>query len=132
MADELRKYLGRNGGPGADADESDVESDDFGSFCALRGIKERAVCVELRKKNGDILAVNLGWIEKFQFEPSEGITLHAAGGQKIRIKGRNLNAGGRPLFQNLCRHRVLWVMETDRPANLKAAVDETVIEQIDW
>src|SRR5580698_6848263 len=109
MGDELlRKYMGRSGGQGTESDESELDSEDFGSFCSLRGIKDRAVCVELRKKNGDIMAMNFGWIEKFQFEPSEGITLHASGGQKIRIKGRNLNAGTRSLFQSLCRHRVLW------------------------
>lgn len=58
-----------------------------------------------------------------------------AGGQKIRIKGRNLNADARPfvrLFQGICRHRVPWVVEADRPANLKAAQEETVIDQIEW
>lgn len=131
MGDELRKYLGRTGGSGAEADESDLDSEQFGAFCWLRGVKDRAVCLELRKKDGEILAINYGWIERFQFTPADGITLSASG-QKFRIKGRNLNAEARPLFQNICRHRVLWVMETDRTANVKAGQEATVIEKIEW
>jgi hypothetical protein len=134
MSDEiLRKYMSRNGGPGAESD-TDIEADgadDFGAFGWLRGVKDRAIALEMRKKNGDILAINYGWIERFEFAPSEGITLHA-GGQKIRIKGRNLNAKVRSLFQGISRHRVPWVMETDRPANLKAGQDVTVIDQFEW
>ena len=51
--------------------------------------------LELRKKTGNILAASYSWIEKVKFDPSKGITLHAQG-QKIRIRGRNLNGETRP------------------------------------
>jgi len=75
-----------------------------------------------------------GWIERFEFDPSEGITLHTQGKQS-RIRGRNLNAEARPhtrLFQSICRNRVPWVIEAERSAVLKAAKDSVLIESIEW
>jgi hypothetical protein len=56
-------------------------------------------------------------------------------GDKIRIKGRNLNAEIRPevrLFQGIARHRVAWVQEADRPVRLKGDDRTTIIEEIVW
>lgn len=42
---------------------------------------------------------------------TKGIALHLAG-QKIRIKGRNLNAEARQnvrLFEGITRHRIPWI-----------------------
>lgn len=80
----------------------------------LRGMRERATMLELRKKDGNITAIGYAWIEKIEFDPSEGITIHALG-QQVKIKGRNLNAEVRPgvsLFQGLTRHRVPWIQES--------------------
>jgi hypothetical protein len=136
MADELlRKYMGRQGGPGAEADETDSEgAEDVGGFGWLRGVRDRAVSLELRKKDGSVLAINYGWVERIRFEPSEGITLYASG-QTIRIKGRNLNAEARPqirLFQGLTRHRVPWVQEADRADVMRTGKDSAVVESIEW
>lgn len=108
--------------------------DDLGSFGWLRGVRDRALSLELRRKNGNIVAIGYGWIEKFEFDPSEGITLHTHG-QKIRIKGRNLNAAVRStvrLFEGMTRHRVPWIQEADEPARLQAEKNATVIEAIEW
>ncbi len=88
-------------------------ADDFACFGYLRGNRERALMLELRKRTGDVLAVGYGWIEQITFNPSEGITLHL-GSQSIRILGTRLNAEVRPnvrLFEGLTRHRVSWVSE---------------------
>jgi hypothetical protein len=114
-------------------DEADT-TDDFGAFGWLRGAHDRAVMLELRKKNGNILAVGYFLIEKIEFDPSEGITLFC-GGQKITIKGRNLNAesGSRVrLFQGITRHRVPWIQEADQPRRLQASQTATVVEAIEW
>lgn len=132
----LQKYTGRNGGEEAEATiPAEVDAvDDLGSMGWLRGIRDRALMLELRKKSGNIVAVGYGWIEKVEYDPSEGITLHALG-QKIRIRGRNLNREVRPtirLFEGLCRHRIPWIQETDHAALLKAEKSATVIESIEW
>jgi len=133
----LQKYAGgRTPDAGSDAElPDDVDaSDDLGSFGWLRGTRDRAVMLELRKKAGNALAVSYGWLERVEFDPSEGITLHL-GGQKITIKGRNLNGETRPqvrLFNGICRHRVSWIQEADQPADLRADAGATLIESIVW
>lgn len=131
----LDKYTGRrpggNDGDGPVPDEQEVE--DLGAFGWLRGSRERAVMLELRKKDGNITAVGYNWIERVDFDPSEGITLHALG-KEFRIKGRNLNAEFRPqlrLFQGITRHRVPWIQEADYSISIQANSNATIIESIE-
>lgn len=115
--------------PGAAEDDA---TDDHGAFGWLRGSRERAVCLELRFKTGSILALSYHWIERFEFDPSEGITLYTQG-KRYRLRGRNLNAETRPqvrLFEGLTRHRVPWVRETDRAAAVVTEDAAAVIERI--
>lgn len=115
--------------------ESDPEqTDDCGAFGFLRGVRDKAIMLELRKKDGNIRAVGLAWLSQAEFDPSVGITLHV-GGQKIRIHGRNLNAEHRPnvrLFQGILRHRVPWIQECDEALQMQITERETVIERIEW
>lgn len=90
--------------------------------------------LELRKKDGGILAVAYGYMDKAEFDPSDGITLHLAG-QKIRIKGRNLNAEVHPkvrLFEAVCRHRVPWLREADEAELLAAGDKAVIVESMEW
>lgn len=110
MSDSLLNKYTR---PQTEPDDPQLETEDLGSFGWLRGMRERATMLELRKKDGNITAIGYAWIEKIEFDPSEGITIHALG-QKVQIQGRNLNAEVRPgisLFQGLTRHRVPWILE---------------------
>lgn len=116
MADEgvLRKYTERISAGDGEAGPGDADSvDDLGCFGWLRGQRERAVCLVLRKKSGSSLALNYGFIERIELDPSEGITI-VAGRAKVTIGGRNVNAEVRPgvrLFEGLAQHRVSWVRE---------------------
>jgi hypothetical protein len=65
-----------------------------------------------------------------EFNSTQGTTLHVHG-DKIQIKGRNLNAEVR-LFQGIARHRVAWVQEVDRPGSLNGGERTTLIEEIVW
>lgn len=132
----LQKYVQRS--PGCSGDDSvtaELESlDDLGSFGWLRGVKDRAVMLELRKKDGNILAIGYAWLDKAEFDPSVGITLHVAG-QTITLKGRNLNSESRPqvrLFQGITRHRVPWIQEADEPTVMEAGALTTLVEHIVW
>ena len=98
-----------------DRSEDSDAFDNFGAFGWLRGVRERSVMIELRKKTGDILAVGYGWIDRIQFDPSDGISLQVSG-QRILIRGQNLNAELRPhvrLFEGMTRHRVPWLAEQE-------------------
>lgn len=113
--------------------ESEV-LDDLGAFGWLRGVRDRAVMLELRKKDGNVLAVGYAWLERAEFDPSEGITLHVVG-KTVRIKGRNLNAQLRPnvrLFQGITRHRVPWIQEADQSTAMESQGKGILVERIEW
>ena len=137
MSDKiLERYSGRRSSTDAEvAGGSEADgSEDLGAFGWLRGPRERAVMLELRKKDGNILAIGYGFIDRIEFRPSDGITLHS-GSQKITIKGRNLNAESRPqvrLFQGLTRHRVPWILERDVSSKLQAEQSAVIVEAIEW
>lgn len=132
----LQRYVtNRDSRLGIAAEHSEADAcDDLGAFGWMRGIRDRAVSLELRRKDGSIVAIGYGWLERVAFDPSEGITLSAAG-QRIRIRGRNLNAEVRPavrLFEGIARHRVPWVREADRSVGLQAGDRDTVVDAIEW
>ena len=132
----LQKYVQKTPGDAADNSAlSELEPlDDFGSFGWLRGVKDRAVMLELRKKDGNILAIGYAWLDKAEFDPSVGITLHV-GSQTITLKGRHLNTETRPnvrLFQGITRHRVPWIQEADEPAAMEARDSGSVVEENGW
>lgn len=116
--------------PEADADSTE---DDLGVFGYLRGVRDRALMLELRKKDGGITAIGYSWLERVEFDPTEGITLRFAG-QTVKITGRNLNAEVRPnvyLLNGLLRHRVPWIQEANEPTAMMADKRAVVIEAID-
>lgn len=131
----LDKYTKRS--PTADAQNPAAEADeaeDFGCFGWLRGVRDRSIMLELRKKDGHILAVGYSWLERVEFEPSNGITLHLPG-RKIQITGSGLNAEARPtvrLFDGITRHRVPWIREADRAESLRSDSEDVVVESIAW
>lgn len=106
----LRKYSD-NGSEQTERESDEVE--DCGCFGWLRGIRDRAFMLELRKRDGNIVAVGYAWIERMEFDPSDGIRLYL-GGKAVRIQGKNLNTEARTgvrLFEGLTRHRVPWIRE---------------------
>lgn len=107
---------------------------DLGAFGWLRGVRDRALMLELRRKDGSIVAFPYAWLERAEFDPSDGITLRF-GPQKVKITGRNLNADARPnvrLFAGIVRHRVPWIQEADEPATMLAGKGAVVIEDISF
>jgi len=113
------------------AEEPDA-LDDLGSFGLLRGMRERALYLELRLRDGSSTALNYGYLTRADFDPSHGIALNFSG-VVVTICGTNLGAEIRPnvrLFQSLLRHRVPWLREADRTALLQAHPGVVIIEGI--
>lgn len=109
------------------------EADDLGSFGFLRGVKDRAMMLEFRLKDGNSVAFDYGWLRKVEFNPSDGLVLHFGSTDTVRIIGRNLHrmtATNAHLLRGILGHRVPWIQEASEPDILKAADDATVIEQI--
>jgi hypothetical protein len=135
MSDKLlERYTGRRSSADGEIDGgSEVDgSEDLGAFGWLRGPRERAIMLELRKRTGVIVAIAYGYINKIEFSPSEGITLHC--GQQIKIKGRNLNGEARPgvrLLHGLTRNRIPWIAEADPSSKLQASKNAVLVESIE-
>jgi hypothetical protein len=130
----LERYVGRPPGSDLSLGPEDGEPEVFGCFGQLRGLKERAVCLELRRRTGEVLAVPYGYVSRFEFTPAGGIMV-CCGNDTIRILGRNLNREVRPrvtLFGGLARHAVPWVCESDRAVSLAAGAEAVVIDAIEW
>jgi hypothetical protein len=121
------------GRPDEVASANDNEgTDDLGAFGWLRGVRDRAIMLELRHRDGKVSAFGYAWLERAEFDPSDGITLHFAG-RAVKITGRNLNAESRPhvrLLAGILRHRVPWIQEADRPTALEAPCNAVVIEEL--
>ncbi|MCA9281075.1 MAG: hypothetical protein H6812_10645 [Phycisphaeraceae bacterium] len=115
-------------------EQASDEAEDLGMFGWLRGVRDRAMMLELRKKDGHCMAIGYGWIERVEFQPEHGITLHLHG-NTIRIKGSGLNTEVRPtirLFDGILRQRVPWLRESDRADRLSERSRGVCVESIEW
>jgi len=135
MSDNLLKQFSSRVPAPPDRRDAEADADDdLNAFGYLRGVRDRALMLELRKKDGSVTALGYSWLERVDFDPSEDITLKFVG-QTVKIVGRNLNAEVRPnvrLLDGLVRHRVTWIQEADEPTAMSAAKHATVIEQIEF
>lgn len=128
------RLAGRSGIGTQLPDVEESSCDDLGSFGYLRGVRERAVMLELRKRNGNTLAIGYAWIERMELDRSAGIILHVAG-QPIVIEGRNLNGpttSRAKLFEGLVWHRVPWIQELPVTETLGRGDGICVVESIGW
>ncbi|MGD9691416.1 MAG: hypothetical protein AB7G17_01080 [Phycisphaerales bacterium] len=135
MSDSVLERHGlRPGGPVSrilGAEEPEL-GDEFGCYGLYRGVRERAVMLELIKRDGRVTAIGYAWIHRMEYDPKGRILLHA-GDQIVTIVGRNLNRSGtgqHGLFALLTRHRVPWLRELDRTGALQADESEAVIDSI--
>jgi hypothetical protein len=135
MSDKIQNRFSSRVGPETileSAADEDVES--FPSFALLRGARERAVCIELRKKSGEAIAIPYGMIHRFEFDASTSIKMYCADGLVVTMTGRNLVGPIRPgltLFSALVRYIVPWVSETERAAALTAG-SQVLVSEINW
>lgn len=130
--ESLDRHLPRATSVSRAADDADTLQD-LGAFGWLRGVRDRAVMLELRQKDGGVSAFAYAWLERADFDPSEGISLKF-GAEKIKITGRNLNGEARPnirLFDGIVRHRVPWVQEADEATAMEAGQGVTVVERME-
>ena len=136
MPDSLvEKYAKRVSEPSPEpSHEPEVIESDLGCFGWLRGVKERALMLELRKKDGHVLALGYAWLERVEYEPEKGITLYTPG-RTVKIIGSGLCREvrqGVSLFSGLIRHRVPWIRETDRAVLMVTGEPVVWVERIDW
>ena len=130
----LKKYVG--GKPAIESALEAMEGDsleDLGAFGWLRGVRDRAIMLELRHKDGSVTAFGYAWLKQAKFNASGEITLDFSG-ETVKITGRNLNSPCRPnvrLLDGILRHRVPWIQEADGATEMESLKDATVIERLE-
>lgn len=131
-ASVIDTYVSRTSEPLRKAAEEPETLDDLGAFSILRGVRDRALMLELRLKDGSSTAFSYAYLTQATFDPSEGIVLHFPN-STVRIIGTNLGAEIRPnvrLFQSIIRHRVAWIHEADSAASLGTSTHDIVIDEL--
>lgn len=137
LLDKYTSRVGRGGGSSAKpspASSQTEEIEDHGCFGWLRGIRDRAVMLELRKKDGRVLAIPYGWIERIEYDPDRGITL-ICGGKAISIQGHGLgndSPSASSLLSGLIRHRVPWVRESPESLATTQSSLMCTVDSIGW
>jgi hypothetical protein len=112
------------------ADDAEI-IDDYIAFGWLRG-RDKALFLELRRKDGNVTAFGYPWLESVTFDPSEGMRLIFTG-RTVTIRGRNLNEAARPnvvLLNGILRHKVPWLQEADHSLGMWADKSATIIEEM--
>jgi hypothetical protein len=107
-------------------------AEDMGAFAILRGVRDFARFLELRKRDGSVVAIGYSWLERIEYQGGHRMTLRFTN-QVVNIMGRNLNAEIRPnvrLLDGLVRHRVPWVREFSERDALIAEKRSLVVEEI--
>lgn len=118
------------------ATDIDSEEEECLAFGYLRGIRDRALSLELRLANGNRQAFPYSWLGPMTYNPSAGLLLKFVGDlvYLVLLEGSNLNAlanGAVTLFdRGIQRHRVTWVREMTRQQVERAAEGEVTIERI--
>ena len=116
--------------------DPETDEDECAAFGFLRGVKDRALNLELRFQSGNRMMLSYAWLGTVQFNPSHGILVKFSGDliYLVLIEGSHLNsmlAGGITLFdRGLHRHRVIWVREMSRGDQERAEKGEAIIERI--
>ncbi len=129
----LQKYTVSKPSPADEKPVGEAEGlDDLGICGVLRGVRERAIMLEFRQKDGNVHAFPYGWLTRATFDPSEGITLRF-GSETVKIAGQNLATPIRPnmtLFDAIVRHRVPYIQEADGPTIISSHRQAIVVESI--
>ena len=123
------------------ANETDAvgnEEDACPAFGYLRGIRDRALALQLRYRNGNSDWFSYSLLGSWRYNPSVGILLKFSGYvvSLVLIRGSNLDALVNKNSMNLTdrgiqRHRVTWVREMEEDELGKAGNGEPTIDRFE-
>jgi hypothetical protein len=144
MSDNLEMFRALSRGKPAEAkghtpaDAPDEDEAACSAFGYLRGERDRALNLELRRQEeGDSMTFPYSWMGPCRYHPSRGILLLFAGSELylVTIRGRNLNRlreKGVNLFERgILRHRVTWIREMSGEESQDIPREECVVERIE-
>jgi hypothetical protein len=119
-----------------EAEESDEQS--CAAFGYLRGLREQALMLELRFRNGNREFYPYGLLGPCRYNPSVGLLLRFTGDvvTLVLVRGSNLDALVHQSAVNLTdrgiqRHRILWIREMDETELRGIPKGEPTIDRIE-
>ena len=132
LAERLANSIGGRARGDVAATE-DSRMDDLPSFGWLPDGGDRAIMLDVRRKDGNISAFNYNTLDQAEFDPSDGIALTFFSRKTVTIVGRNLNNTVCPNVRRIAgilQHRAAWIQEADRAAAIGAPQDATLVEEV--
>lgn len=132
MNDSVLSRLSERLGATETLNASEDLEEDVGAFGCLRGLRDRALMLELRLKDGRIVALSYALLDRATFDPSDGIRLQFSD-QEVHLSGRALNQpspAGLSVFSAIVRHRASWIRESSRADAFESLTGVTIVESI--
>jgi hypothetical protein len=120
-----------------DTTPTETEEEACAAFGYLRGIRDRALMIELRYRDGNSDFYPYSWLGPWRYNPSAGLLLKFTGDVTtlVLIQGSNLDAlvnGSMNLIdRGIARQRILWIREMDEDALRVAAKEQPTIDHIE-
>ncbi len=118
--------------------EEEGEEESCAAFGYLRGIRDRALALELRYRKGNSEWFPYSWLGPWQYNPSAGLLLKFTGDvvTLVLIRGSNLDALVNQNVINLTdrglqRHRITWVREMEEQELRRVGQSGPTIDRIE-
>jgi hypothetical protein len=123
--------------PNAEPKPTESDEDECPTFGYLRGVRERALAIELRLRTGNREYFSYGHLASWRYNPSVGLLLKFTDDRVtlVLIRGSNLDVLVKSSInltdRGLQRHRILWVREMDEDELRRTAKGEPIIDRIE-
>ena len=131
-----QKPTGNSGHHQPDGSDGDGGEASCIAFGYLRGIRDQALAVEFRLRDGKSTWFPYGWLGTWSYNPCEGLLLKFSGDivYLVLIRGSNLDKALREgvdlTHAGLQRHRVVWVREMSKEDIRKVGETGPTIDSI--
>lgn len=112
------------------------DEEECAAFGYLRGIRDRALMLEFRQRNGNSRAFPYSWLGPVRYDPSHGLLLKFVGDMNylVLIEGSNVNGLVKETInlydRGIQRHRITWVREMERREMDGARPGDVTIDRI--
>ncbi len=133
-----RPSKGKESKWGAGSEQDAEEEESCLAFGFLRGIRDRALAIQLRFRDGNSDWFEYSHLSSWRHNPSVGLLLRFTGDvvTLVLISGSNLDGLVSPHAINLTdrglqRHRITWVREMDEDELRKAGEGQPTIDKIE-
>jgi hypothetical protein len=123
--------------PTTDAGPSETDEEACAAYGYMRGIRDRALAIEFRYRDGNRDFYPYSWLGPWRYNPSVGLLLKFTGDitTLVLIGGSNLDALVNQSInltdRGIARHRISWLKEMDEDALRMAGIGQPTIDRIE-